>query len=96
MSYFVSCSTITGKPALGCTITGIEAAVRTRSTIGSSCFGPREQFTPRASAPKASRVITIDSTVVPKKVVPFSSKLMVANRGSREFSFAAIIAALIS
>ena len=72
------------------------AQARMRFTIGASCFGPSEQLTPSAETPSASSVATIDSTHAPKKVVPFSSKLIVANMGSFEFSFAAMTAALSS
>ena len=85
-----------GSPAFGFIKTGTEENSSNSFTMEESCLGPREQFTPSATTPRASNVITMDFTVAPKKVFPFSSKLIVATMGSFEFSFAAIMAAFNS
>ena len=88
--------TISGSPALGCTITGKLVFSIILLTIGLSSLGPREQFTPNTSTPNPSKVIAILSGRHPVKVLPFSSKDIVANIGKSQVSFAAIIAAFIS
>ena len=65
-------------------------------TVGSSSFGPSEQFTPSASTPKDESATAAVFASVPRKVLPSLSKVMVAAIGKSEFSFAARIAALIS
>ena len=64
--------------------------------ISSISFGPKEQFTPKASTPNPSSVIAILPGVHPVNVLPSASKLIVQNTGKLVFSFAAKIAALIS
>ena len=58
--------------------------------------GPREQFSPMASAPSPSSVRAMEDRVQPVKVRPSASKDMVTNTGRRVFSFTASRAALAS
>ena len=94
--YTVWLFSITGKPAFAWTITGTFANSVIIFTIGKSCFGPREQFTPRASTPNPSIVATIASGKHPVKLLPFSSNVIVHITGRFVFSFAARTATLAS
>ena len=94
--YTVCPFSMSGSPALGCTITGTLALLIIFSTIGFNCSGPREQLTPTASAPKPCNVTTILSGKHPVKLLPFSSKVIVVNTGKSVFSLAASKAAFIS
>ena len=65
-------------------------------TRGIRYSGEVEQLMPGTSTPRALRVRATISGLEPVRVLPEVSKVMVAIRGSAEFSFTASIAALIS
>ncbi len=85
-----------GSPALGFTMIGRSVQYRNSSTKGTSSSGPREQLIPNASTPSPVSVSAIAATVVPVKVRPEASKLIVVQTGSSLFSFAASTAAFTS
>ena len=89
-------SSTRGSPAFACTMTGLSVTVSMRAASPRSSAGPWLQLIPRTSAPIASSVIAATSGLVPKKVRPSSSKVMVAKTGRSEFSRQARTAALIS
>lgn len=86
----------TGSPLFGWTITGSEVDLKSRSTIGRSSFGPREQFTPSASAPSPSITAAAISGVEPVSVRPVESKVTVAQTGFFVLSLSAKRQALSS
>jgi len=67
-----------------------------RLTKGIRCSGEVEQLMPGTSTPKALNVRATISGLEPVRVLPEVSKVIVAIRGSVEFSFTASMAALIS
>ena len=95
-SYTVRPFSILGRPAFGFTRTGTEAYLRYSSTMGKSCLGPREQFTPIASAPMPSSIATIDEGDAPVISLPSSPYAFETNTGREQLSFAAKRAAFVS
>ena len=85
-----------GSPALACTMMGLSVTVSIRAASPRSSAGPWLQLMPKTSAPMASSVMAATSGLVPRKVRPSSSKVMVAKTGRSEFSRQARTAALIS
>ena len=71
--YIVFPSLTTGSPAFGFTMTGIEAAFTTLSTIGYTSWGPRLQLIPNASTLRPSSIATVDSTLPPVRSLPDKS-----------------------
>ena len=72
-----------GSPALGLTMMGLPVQERISWIRGRISAGPREQLMPMADTPSPSRVQAMLATVVPAKVRPEASKLMVTQMGSR-------------
>ena len=77
-------------------MTGRQVFLHSSSSNGASRSGPKEQFSPMASAPSPSRVRAMDGMVHPVKVRPFRSNDMVTNTGRPVFSFTASSAAFAS
>ena len=92
----VAPSSMRGRPALGCTMSGTRQVLASCATISPICAGPSEQLLPTAWAPRADSVAAATAGVVPKKVRPSSSKVMVTNTGRVLFSRQASTAALAS
>ena len=70
--YNVLPPTFVGMPAFALRITGIEAQRRYSSTMGWSLSGPKEQFTPIASAPMLSSIAVIAAGEAPVISLPLS------------------------
>ena len=66
------------------------------STMGAISLGPKEQFIPRASTPRPSRVRAMAGIPRPVNVRMLASNVMVHIMGKSEFSFTARIAAFAS
>ena len=81
---------------MGLAATGRRVFSHSSRSSGASWSGPREQFSPMASAPSPSSVRAMEATVQPVKVRPLSSKDMVTSTGRAVFSLAASNAALAS
>ncbi len=96
MSYSVTPSSTWGRPAFACAMTGTLDHGSMRRMSGATSLGPSEQLMPTTLAPSELKVFAATSGVVPRKVRPSSSKVMVQNMGRSEHSFAASTAALAS
>ena len=89
-------SIIFGIPAFGFKTTGTDEYSRSLMATERSCFGPREQLAPIASAPIPSSISAITSGVAPVMSFPSSPYAFVTITGRLEFSLAASRAALVS
>ena len=85
-----------GRPAFGLTMIGKSVHSIISATMGRSSAGPSEQLTPSAAMPSASSVTATEDTAAPRKVRPFSSKVIVTQMGSFVCSFAESTAAFTS
>ena len=77
-------------------MSGQRAQSAMRATSGATSAGPSEQLMPTAAAPSEDSVRAATSGVVPRKVRPSSSKVIVTTTGRPEFSRTASRAALAS
>ena len=85
-----------GRPAFGFKIMGREEYFKSFSTTPSSCFGPKEQLAPMASAPIPSKRATIASGEAPVISLPSSPYALETKTGRLQFSLAASKAAFVS
>ena len=73
-----------------------KAGIVVASTNLSISLGPSEQLNPNASTPSPVSTVAMEGIVVPVKVLPPASKLIVTHTGREVFSLAASSAALAS
>ena len=76
----VGCSSVV-RYGTGRAATWPSTAARTRSSIGSSVAGPREQFSPTTSAPASASRLQASSGVVPSRITPVECTASVTTVG---------------